>query len=57
MNSLEKSNRIENKFHNDFYRKKPWKLENQPEKIEKGINPFRNKWLDKHYPGVRKNEE
>ena len=50
MNSLEKSNKIENKFHNAFYRKKPWKLKNKPKKIEKGNNPFRNQWLDKKYP-------
>lgn len=57
MNSLEKSKRIENRFHNNFYRKKSWILSNKPDKIVEGINPFRNKWLDEKIPGIRKNED
>jgi len=56
-NSLEKSKRIENTFHHPFYRKKSWMLSNQPEKVVEGLNPFRNKWLDKNYPGIRENED
>jgi len=57
MNSLEKSKRIVNTFHQPFYRKASWIMSNQPVKIEEGINPFRNKWLDKTYPGIRENED
>ena len=56
MNALEKSDRIENKFNNPFYRKKSWTLSNKPEKVSDGINPFREEILDKNYPGIRKNE-
>ena len=57
MNSLEKSGRIENIFHHPFYRKKTWRLTNKPVKVIKGINPYRNKYLDEKFPGIRKNEE
>ena len=56
MNALEKANRIENKFHNPFYKKKSWLLPNKPVEISKGVNPFREKYLDEKYPGIRKNE-
>lgn len=56
MDSLEKSGRIENTFVNPFYRKKSWLLPNKPEKVVEGVNPFRDQWLDKKYPGIRKNE-
>ncbi|MCK9478693.1 MAG: hypothetical protein M0R40_04230 [Firmicutes bacterium] len=57
MDSLENSKRITNTFKNPFYRKKSWVLSNKPEEIAEGINPFRNEWLDKNYPGIRENEE
>ncbi|MDD4689575.1 MAG: hypothetical protein PHE51_07500 [Eubacteriales bacterium] len=57
MNSLEKSKRIENTFHNQFYHKKSWLLPNQPDNADETLNPFRDKYLDKNYPGVRKNED
>ncbi|MBR2972850.1 MAG: hypothetical protein IKC41_01425, partial [Clostridia bacterium] len=56
MNALEKADRIENKFHNPFYKKKSWLLPNKPVEISKGVNPFREKYLDEKYPGIRKNE-
>ena len=56
MNALEKSGRIENTFHNRFYKKKSWTLENEPEKVSNGVNPYREEYLDKKYPGIRKNE-
>ena len=56
MNALGKSGRIENKFHNQFYKKPSWLLPNTPEVISKGVNPYREAYLDKHYPGTRKNE-
>lgn len=56
MNALEKAGRIENKFHNPFYKKKSWLLPNKPVEISKGVNPFREKYLDEKYPGIRKNE-
>ena len=56
MNALEKSGRIENTFHNQFYKKKSWTLENEPEKVSPGVNPYREDYLDEKYPGIRKNE-
>ncbi len=58
MNALEKSGRTENKFHNNFYHKKSWKLKNgpRPEEISKGLNPYREDFLDEKYPGIRENE-
>lgn len=58
MNSLEKSRRISNTFKKPFYKKKSWLMDNNPDpdKIDRGVNPFREKWLDKHYPGLRNNE-
>lgn len=56
MDSLERAGRIENRFHNKFYKKKSWLMPNKPEKVTEGVNPFRDKWLDEKYPGIRKNE-
>ena len=56
MDMLEKSGRIENTFHNQFYHKKSWTLSNTPEKVSDGVNPYREEYLDKNYPGIRKNE-
>lgn len=56
MNALEKTNRIENKFHNPFYYKKSWLLPNQPTEVSKGVNPYREAFLDEKYPGIRENE-
>ncbi|HBL83357.1 MAG: hypothetical protein A2Y17_05285 [Clostridiales bacterium GWF2_38_85] len=56
MDSLEKSKRIENLFHNKFYRKPSWMMTNEPEEVEEGVNQFRDRYLDNKYPGVRENE-
>ena len=56
MDVLEKTGRIENTFHNQFYRKDSWLLPNQPETISRGVNPYREAYLDKKYPGIRENE-
>ena len=56
MNTLEKAGRIENKFHNPFYKKDSWILPNKPEKVSRGVNPFREEYLDAKYPGIRANE-
>ena len=56
MDMLEKSGRIENTFHNKFYRKPSWLLPNKPVEISTGVNPYREKYLDEKYPGIRKNE-
>ena len=56
MNMLERTGRIENTFHNQFYYKDSWLLPNQPEEISKGVNPYREKYLDEKYPGIRENE-
>ncbi len=56
MNALEKAGRIENKFHNQFYKKPSWLLSNKPENPSRGVNPYREEYLDEKYPGIRKNE-
>ena len=56
MNALEKTGRIENTFHNPFYKKKSWSLPLQPETLPTGVNPYREEYLDQHYPGIRENE-
>jgi hypothetical protein len=56
MDNLEKNKRIENTFHNQFYRKKSWILPNDKDKKQGRINPWREEWLDKKYPNVRKGE-
>ena len=56
MNALEKTNRIENTFHNAFYKKPSWLLPNQPETLPTGVNPYREAYLDEKYPGIRENE-
>lgn len=56
MNVLEKSGRIESKFHNKFYKRPSWLLPNQPEKVSEGVNPYREEFLDAHYPELRENE-
>ena len=56
MDALEKSGRIENRFENRFYKKPSWILPNQPEKVSSGVNPYREEYLDKKYPGIRENE-
>lgn len=56
MNMLEKTKRIENVFHNDFYKKESWLLPHKPETVSSGVNPYREAYLDEKYPGIRKNE-
>ena len=56
MNALEKTDRIENKFHNQFYYKKSWALSNTPDKISEGVNPYREEYLDRRFPGIRDGE-
>ena len=56
MDNLEKNGRIENRFHNKFYKKKPWLMPKEKGEKKGRINGFREEWLDNHYPGIRKNE-
>lgn len=56
MNALGKAGRIENKFHNPFYYKKSWILPNKPDTVSKGVNPYREEYLDRKYLGIRENE-
>ena len=56
MNALEKAGKIENTFHNSFYKKPSWLLPNKPETLPTGVNPYREEYLDKKYPGIRQNE-
>ena len=56
MNALERAKRIENTFHNPFYRKKSWTLPLGPERTPEGVNPFREAYLDEKHPGIRAGE-
>ena len=56
MDMLEKAGRTENKFHNPFFKKESWSLSNKPESVSEGVNPYREEYLDKKYPGIRENE-
>lgn len=56
MNVLEKTDRIENRFHNPFYRKKSWIIPNAPETVSTGVNPYREKYLDAKDPTLRQRE-
>lgn len=56
MDVLERSGRIEQTFHNKYFKKDRWKLPLHPENILRGVNPYREEYLDKHYPGIRENE-
>ena len=53
---LERSGRIEQTFHNNYYKRECWSLPLHPEKPSTGVNPYREEYLDKHYPGIRENE-
>lgn len=56
MDMLEKSGRTENRFIHPFFRKKSWLLPNKPEIVSRGVNPYREEYLDAKYPGIRDNE-
>ena len=54
---LEKSGRIEQTFHNPYYKKESWALPLHPENNPTGIiNHYREEYIDKNYPGIRENE-
>lgn len=53
---LEKSGRIEQTFHNQYYKKESWALPLYPQSAPTGVNPYREAYLDQHYPGIRENE-
>ena len=53
---LERSGRIEQTFHNPYYKKELWSLPLNPENPSRGVNPYREDYLDEHYPGIRENE-
>ncbi len=56
MDNLERNKRIPNTFHEPFYRKPTWILENQPQEVRGRINPWREEWLDKKGEDLRNNE-
>ncbi len=53
---LEKSGRIEQTFENPYFKKPSWELPLHPERLPAGVNPYREEYLDKKYPGIRENE-
>ena len=46
----------EQTFHNSYYKKELWSLPLQPDTVSTGVNPYREAYLDAHYPGIRENE-
>jgi hypothetical protein len=56
MDVMEKSGRIEQTFHNSYFKGKRWEFPLHPDKVIEGINPYREKYLDEKYPGIRENE-
>ena len=56
MDQLEKTGRIENQFHNRFYKKESWLLPNKPQAPSRSVNPFRKEYLDEKYPGITNGE-
>lgn len=57
MDNLEKNGRIANTFHEKFYKKPSWTMSYQKDKQVGAINPFREEYLDAHYPGLREGEQ
>jgi ferredoxin len=57
MDNLERTKRIENIFHNKFYKKPSWILPIKMDKKQGVINPNREKWLDENYPEIRVGEQ
>ena len=53
---LERSGRIEQTFHNNYYKRECWSLPLHPEKPSDGVNPYREAYLDENFPGIRENE-
>ena len=56
MDALERSGRVEDTFHNKYFKKERWSLPLHPEHVSKGVNPYREEFLDEKYPGIRENE-
>lgn len=53
---LERAGKVEQTFHNPYYKKECWSLPLHPETVSTGVNPYREAYLDEHYPGIRENE-
>ena len=53
---LERAGRIEQTFHNPYYKKESWSLPLHPTTEATGVNHYRENYLDQHYPGIRENE-
>ncbi len=56
MDSLEKRKAIKNLFKNPLYKRKIWLLPVKKEQKVGRINPMREAYLDRKFPGIRKNE-
>ena len=56
MDVLERSGRIDQTFNNRYFKKERWQLPLHPESVSKGVNPYREDYLDEKYPGIRDNE-
>ncbi len=57
MINLEQNKLIDNNFVNKFRYKPDWMMSCEPEEHVGTINPFREEYLDEHYPGLRDNEQ
>ena len=56
MDVMEKTKHCEETFHNPYFKRERWALPLHPEKHPEGVNPYREAYLDEHYPGIRENE-
>ena len=56
MDVMEKSGKCEAHFENPYFKRERWALPLHPDKEPEGVNPYREEYLDEHYPGIRKNE-
>ena len=56
MDVMERAHKCEAQFENPYFKRERWALPLHPEKHPEGVNPYREEYLDEHYPGIRENE-
>ena len=50
MDVMERVGRMEQQFKNPYYKKERWALPLHPQEEPDGVNPYREAYLDEHYP-------
>ena len=56
MDVMGKSGKCEAHFENPYFKRERWAQPLHPEKEPNGVTPYREEYLDEHYPCIRKNE-